>query len=69
VKGSGLSHSGLCLGPLTAGWVSHFLGLGLSGGKVHHQDLLPLECGLVSWWRGWLDRGSGLLVDELASPW
>jgi hypothetical protein len=46
-----------------------FLSLSLSGGDVHHQDPLRLECRLVPWWCMRLDHGSVLLTSELASPW
>jgi hypothetical protein len=56
-------------GPFVAGRGSHFLGLSLSGGKVHRQDPLRLEHGLVLWRHMLLDRGSALLAGELASLW
>jgi hypothetical protein len=65
----GLGRSSLHLAPLTAGRGSQFLGLTLSGGEFYHQDSLCLEHGLVSWRNVRLDRGSGLLAGELASPW
>jgi hypothetical protein len=40
---------------------SHFLGPRLSGGEVHHQNPLRLECGLMSWQHVRLDRGGSLL--------
>jgi hypothetical protein len=40
---------------------SHSLGLSSGGGKVHHQDLLHVECRLVQ-----QGRGSFLLADKLA---
>jgi hypothetical protein len=46
-------------------WFCH----SLSGGEVHHQDPLCLVCGLMPWWRVWLNRGSGLLAGKLDSPW
>jgi hypothetical protein len=52
-----------------AGGGSHLLSPRLSGGDVHHQDPLCLKHGLMLWPRMWLNRGSGLLAYELASPW
>jgi hypothetical protein len=40
---------------------SHFLAPNSSGGEVHHQDPLCIECGLMR-----LGHGSSLLASELA---
>jgi hypothetical protein len=74
VVSRGEVHKGLAIAasicpPLVAGRGSHFLGPSLSGGKVHHQDPLCLERGLMLWRHVQLDRGSGLLASKLASPW
>jgi hypothetical protein len=55
--------------PLMASRGSHFPGLSLSGGEVHHQDPLRHKRELVSWQHMRLDRGSGLLAGEHTSPW
>jgi hypothetical protein len=55
--------------PLVASRGTHLLGLSLSGGELHHQDPLHLECRLALWRCVWLNHGSGWLAGELASPW
>jgi hypothetical protein len=55
--------------PLVADRGSHLLGLSLSGGIVHHQDPLHLVCGLAPQRHLRMNRGSGSLAGELASPW
>jgi hypothetical protein len=55
--------------PVMANRAGYFLGLSLDGGEVHHQDPLRLGRGLLLWRHVWLDRSSGLLTGELASPW
>jgi hypothetical protein len=57
------------LGPLAADRGSHLLGLSLSGGEVHHQDHLYLECRLTPRWHMRRNHGSDLLAGELASSW
>jgi hypothetical protein len=69
VKHQGLGCDGLILAPLAIGRGSHLLSPSLSGGEVHYQDPLYLVCGLTPRWCLRLNRGSGLLVGELASPW
>jgi hypothetical protein len=64
----GLGRGGFNVGPLVAGKGSHLLGLSLSGGEVHDQGPLCLQCGLAQRRCVQLNHGSGLLTGKLASP-
>jgi hypothetical protein len=65
----GLGRDGLILAPLMASRGRHLLVSSLSGGKAHYQEPLHLKHGLMPRRGMWLNRGSGLLADELASRW
>jgi hypothetical protein len=60
-------YGGLDLGLSSTDWNGQLLGIGMSGGEVHHQDPLCLERKLMPRRCFWLDRGSGLLAGEVAS--
>jgi hypothetical protein len=64
-RARGFGYGGLSLS--SADWSVELLDLGLSGGEVHHQNPLYLECRLAPRRCVWLNCDSGVLAGEVAS--
>jgi hypothetical protein len=62
-------HGGLSLGHPLTGWRGQLLGLGLSGGEVHHRDTHHLKGRFMLKRCVLLNRSSGQPTDEPALPW